>query len=385
MIQRMNRKIIFLLIIIIVNIALSANTTIGIIEISGLKRTKVSVVNSLLKVKEGDNLDSFNEDEFKQDIFKTGIFSDVEIVYKENNDSVDLFIDISEKWTLIPIPFVSMNDEKTEGGIGIYESNFLGLQKTFGFGLIYSSLNEIEIQLAYIDGTLFNENNGGVAQVIINKDEFDEFNIDSIIGINNTSIKDITLELLLSYIYFGSSDSLLIGSIAFVMDKQRYSNTLNSGGLYIINYASGLDINNASYVHDLYIYTKYTFNPLRTLYLSGEVRGSLFDKPVLLEQSLGQKEGSTTISITKIDEYLAGMIKLENIFLDYSWGAITGKGYFESGIYNNNSAPYEYYMGPGLGVRVYLKGISLPALGIDCGYNLVNKEPKISAQIGISL
>ena len=56
----------------------------------------------------------------------------VEVRVVEKGDGLDLVLDVQEKWTLLPIPFVAVYQKKLTLGAGVLESNFLGTLNSLG-------------------------------------------------------------------------------------------------------------------------------------------------------------------------------------------------------------------------------------------------------------
>ena len=131
--------------------SLEEDNIIGSITISGLKRTKESVIYNLLQVEEGDKFYLFDEEDFTQEILKTGILRPGEITYNVNEGYIDINIEIQEKWTLLPIPIVSISGENQYYGFVLLEQNFLGLRKLLFIQSAYSTLEGVAGGIMYMD------------------------------------------------------------------------------------------------------------------------------------------------------------------------------------------------------------------------------------------
>jgi hypothetical protein len=112
---------------------------IGAIEISGLERTRVSVIRDAMGVSEGELLSRFNADAFVQNIYRTGIFKKIEIGYRRSGDSVDILVKLDEKWTIIPIPFMKASNNGYGGGLFLSDANFMGYNKKLMTGFMYAN------------------------------------------------------------------------------------------------------------------------------------------------------------------------------------------------------------------------------------------------------
>jgi hypothetical protein len=81
-------------------------------------------------------------------------------------------------------------------------------------------------------------------------------------------------------------------------------------------------------------------------------------------------------------------LQYEAPWLSLSWATFTACAFYEVGTYRmgaEEDAPWQLFQGPGLGMRLYLKNIPLPALGMDYAYNLRERNPVFSASLGFSI
>lgn len=381
-------KLLLCFLVLFSSASIWSNKQIGKIEITGLKRTKERVVTDLLDVNEGDSIEKFNEDEFKQRVLKTGIFSAPEITYIEEEDSVDLSINLKEKWTLIPMPMISVAPEESNFGITVFDSNFLGLKKIAMAGFDYSTKNKFLLTLIYIDDNLISKNTGVFFSANTSNKESDSPDFKSAIGITNRSFKDISLgtTLVYSHLIQDLTYDYLIPGVSVTINKQKYSDTIQTGWSSSLKYAVNFDLNRAEISSNLLASAKVNFNPAGRLYVGANISGSALNKPDPLEFKLGGSVGSRVLqSAENVDEYISGDINTEFILLDLSWGAVSINGFFEAGIYDGNRIKSKLYYGPGAGAAVYLKGVAIPALGFNFGYNIEAEEPNFSLNFGLSM
>jgi hypothetical protein len=59
--------------------------------------------------------------------------------------------------------------------------------------------------------------------------------------------------------------------------------------------------------------------------------------------------------------------------------------YFEVGRYENDLIPPRPFYGPGLGSRVCLRKIAIPAMGVDVAYNLYDAFWSFSITVGVQM
>ncbi len=75
----------------------------------------------------------------RQRILNQRVFSEVEVKPTHRGGVVDVDIQVKERWTLLPIPFISSSDGVTRGGVFVLESNLFGQLKLFAAGVTFSN------------------------------------------------------------------------------------------------------------------------------------------------------------------------------------------------------------------------------------------------------
>jgi hypothetical protein len=106
--------------------AAAAAPRIVAIQIEGAGRTDREAVLRLARVREGDPWHDGLDGEARQLLMNAGIFYDVAVTHEQQGDGVLLRIALKDKWTLIPIPMISVKDGVTSWGGSVMESNLLG-------------------------------------------------------------------------------------------------------------------------------------------------------------------------------------------------------------------------------------------------------------------
>jgi hypothetical protein len=96
------------------------------VEIEGARRTRRETVLLLARVREGDPWREGLAEEARQELANAGIFYDVTVTPEAADGGVKLRIAFREKWTLIPIPLVTVKDNETTWGATVVESNLFG-------------------------------------------------------------------------------------------------------------------------------------------------------------------------------------------------------------------------------------------------------------------
>lgn len=96
------------------------------IIITGLSRTEESVVLRELPYKIGDNIDESQSEQAKQKLYNLRLFSEVKHEIVNSNDGQYVKIDVTERWTTIPILKFSNGGGITQFTLGAYDINLFG-------------------------------------------------------------------------------------------------------------------------------------------------------------------------------------------------------------------------------------------------------------------
>jgi hypothetical protein len=135
--------------------------TVSAIEIQGLKRTNPIVVKNLLKAYINKNAEQINTDEIIALLVATGIFENITVTFKENENQLVLFINLEEKWSIIPLPLVSIKSDSYVLGIGLFDANAFGLNHKLFSSASVSSKGP-SVALGYIINSLWQSKWDGV-------------------------------------------------------------------------------------------------------------------------------------------------------------------------------------------------------------------------------
>lgn len=391
-------------------IAANGDLPVKQLIILGLKKTKENVILQEYHISDGDKLSGFDPHHFINRLKKKNIFTDLEITYIREPESVTIELSLNERWTIIPIPMYYSNGKTTTYGLFILESNFSGYGKTVFTGGTYSENTQSAI-FGYVDpailgsdfiGNLFFLYKNSIDQNgTIEKDIYSEY-----------KSKQETARIDAGYEFMKAVRVYLSGGYTAGIVDYEYSDSLNPpetskyyiGGTVIkynfLKYYEylhyGLKGELKVYAHipledrkeyntvDFKIdYTEKFFNFHQlTLYSSG----SAGNKPSVLEDRISGKTGTRTLpaDIIAADNYINYSIVYEYPFLRFSWGAVTLSGLWEQGVYNQDDSPYYSYYGPGCGASLYLKRIAFPAMGFNYAWNLKTGNNEFSINVGYS-
>ncbi|MCL1865600.1 MAG: hypothetical protein FWF73_07295 [Spirochaetes bacterium] len=382
------------------------------IKVEGISKTNRDIILKEAGVIEGDNLAAFDPHRFVNRLKKKNLFSEIKIYYTKEDDSVIINISLKEKMTLIPLPIFYSNGDKTMYGVYIVESNFLGYGKIFVGGVAFSA-DDKSITIGYMDPSIcetrlaanifclykdmvvenctmdkfiFNEYkvkqkiftadigwsftdeikgfvSGGYIKCDVDKGYKDSLNPPQSenfyrygIYLNYNSLEYY------EYLFFGLKS--IVRFYTYTSSKEKKDNKNNT--YRVANYE-------IDYSHKLFSYHKIT------LFSSG----SNGNRPTLIEDRLGGKNGSRTLTagIIPSDNYINYSIIYEYPLAKFKYGAIAMLLLWEQGIYSNDDSKSNKYYGPGAGLLFYWKQIAFPAVGFNYAVNLKTDENELSANV----
>lgn len=105
--------------------------TVRKLTFEGLKRTRTSAVQHIVNVKKGDPWTEETRELVERRLNNYGTFQNIFLKETVDGDFVDLLIHLEDRWTLFPVPIVTTGSGSSYG-LGLFERNFLGTQKTAG-------------------------------------------------------------------------------------------------------------------------------------------------------------------------------------------------------------------------------------------------------------
>jgi len=111
----------------------------GAIEIIGNARTAREVILEAAAIGSEDPLDAESLDGIRQRVMNLKLFERVDVTLRGASEARVLTIRVKERWTLIPIPFVSTSSRGTQGGVFLLETNLFGRNKLVVAGGSYAS------------------------------------------------------------------------------------------------------------------------------------------------------------------------------------------------------------------------------------------------------
>jgi len=132
---------------------------------------------------------------------------------------------------------------------------------------------------------------------------------------------------------------------------------------------------------------RYSFPIFGKQRISLLAHGGAGEMPPVFETRIGGMMGFKTLPSNEIsaDFYISGTLTYEYPMYSHSFFTVTAAATWEQGAYKKDEKSMQNAYGPGAGIRVYLKKIAIPAVGLDFVYNIDARELLFAASIGAAL
>ncbi len=395
--------------------AASSDAKVSSVEITGLTKTKKSVLESLIRLEEGEQLTRARYRDTQQNLKRTGLFESINFYYRKSPEGYRVHIDLKEKSTFVPIPFFSASDGNYSFGFALYEANFLGLRRqlivsaTYAAGNPYGSIGVIDPTIAgsNAQASLFLSGGRNTREAAYPDGE----NYRKYLG------SDVRVFSRLRY----RTQQTVQPSFALMFEKtdvdEGWSESLNQPDSSTVIYSStGLTYDDTYFLEYFYrgflaeVSYGYGFQ-LTGSYDGHGGNGHVLEGKAKLAQalfgthrlSLIARSGLSQLPIPNLDElsgsgfrvlpfrraigrsYAAGSLEYELPFYRPNWGTLTLSGFFDGGLYEPVKDQREHFYGPGAGFRLYLSKVAIPAVGVDLGMDLPTETIQLSIVIGMRM
>jgi len=393
-------------------IAAHGDLSVTGVEVRGLSRTRDSIVLREIPVTEGMPLSSFSPDDAVQELRKLNLFHAVSIDYEPNERGVHVVAHLKEKWTLIPIPAIKFAGDYQSYGAFITESNFLGLKKTLYGGGAWSPTNGWRAQFGYIDpalsGSRFTmsmmalvgdelfENHSGDGELI---QRFNAFHLKGEITAGYKIYKNHTLSLLTMYrqgdtvsvsspLEEPPSVKVLYQGTRYTFRNLNFQKVFTFGWRVVLDYSRGIALNgNASGHNQSRLVAAYSFPLFSSHRMTLLARGGAGKLPAVFEERIAGTPGFKTLKANEVsaDFFIAGVVTWEYPLWSHSLVTVAAAASWEQGAFKKDDMPAENAFGPGAGLRLYLKKVTIPAVGLDVVYSIPQKETRFSFSMGVAM
>ncbi len=374
------------------------------IEYVGAKRTRPVVLDRYVSFGVGDTIGADDLERARQELRESGLFADVLVETVPADDGVAVRFVLDEKWTLVPFPFFSASGGRYRGGLVLIESNAFGFDKQIvavgiggntGFStfLLYDDPaflgSRWQTTLATSLGTDELERTDSGGSVLWRRDA----NVVAVtprVGYRVTDALEPSVGVEFTAFDFQSKDprapdpgatGAVTPSVRVAFDDRRLGRVLFFGPEMTVEtkfYGSDVSIDGEA---------EYSV-PVAGLHrLRFRAAGGFGDRPLLLEQDVGGSDGYRTLPSGTLfaDDYATAALFADVVVLEQNWGAVTLTPFWETVFFDTERTGRRAFYGPGGGLRVYIRQVAIPALGIDVAYNLVEESTVFSVAVGMGM
>ena len=375
------------------------------VEIAGNRRTERGVIVDAARIPAGQ-LDEDALADVRQRVLNLRLFESVEVTMT----GTIVTIRVKEKWTLIPIPFVSSSSRGMQGGLFILESNLFGRNKLLAVGGMYGSVAAQALAI-YRDPSV-----AGTRVVIRANAQYTKATRERRVDDEVVDRYDDARSEAALLVGYRITDRLTLAGGWFfsrvapdadpMYPKMALANSLEHGFAAFFEYRgadtklyydegltttvelkqAGDSLGSDHDLLDVVARAKYTrgwFGSQATT-LSAQV-DVVDGDPILDAHLLGGRTGTRGFDQQTLWVDRAATLTLDHQvpFLRRKWGIWTATGFVDVGA-SRFAGETTKFATPGVGLRLYLPRVSFPALGVDVSYSTATERAYISAAIGLA-
>ncbi len=386
------------------------------VKIEGNKKTKASTIRRLAKIR-GECVpeEGLDAADIKQKLLNAHLFSEVEVNIEEGVETEVVNIRVKEKWTIIPVPVFYTSGEKSGGGLMVLESNLLGRKKMLVVGGSYSNVGN-KYEAIYIDDAFFGTDGIFVVRpLFIERDIFQYDDEEEIYGYHEKYSLFFTifgwkitdhiapgLGLIYRYRDMSEAEDYVAppeqhhsngAMFNLRVTNTDYTDYYDKGHLGTVVLEHAIEEFGADTIYGRFKVTwDFTYPVWKVLSRTFVEAGISFGEDVSISNyfRLGGSKGRRGVPDRGVwvDDYLSLSQAFEQELYEHKLGTLTitefGDLLFterEGGL-SADPRPFRTYGALGLGLRVYLKDIAIPAVGVDGAYGFRNEGFHVTAYIG---
>ncbi len=381
-------------------------------HLEGLTRTRPGILKPYLDPYLERPFSPALQESMVQSLRSLGIFHTVRIdPLPDGNGGVEARVYLEEKWTLVPIPLGgATSGGSLYGGLILFESNLFGLNKKFYGG---GFLNDTgwRAMLGYIDPRFWNTKHslflgfsgGEATQLMQNtsgktlhkyaETELDlrgEYTFPLRSGFSfrmGFQFKEQSIDEGYEESYFPPEDGRFLGpTFGLRYQDLKYGSVLVYGTTATLRYEPMFDLLGDD------PYNQYTFLAQRYTSLWGEHRlGVRFQAQAAPDSPFSMDSRVDGIFLKTVPDHLYSdtvatvLSFLEILPFHFRWGAPTFVAFYEGGVFREDSSSFHFSHGPGVGFRLYLSRIVVPAFGFDLAYSWDTGEVYGFVNVGMQM
>jgi hypothetical protein len=390
-------------------IAQHGDLPVTAVHVEGLHRTHPVVVNQWIDITPGAPLSRVDLRTIYERLNRLAIFASVKISIAPEGGGAAVTIAFDEKWTLYPVPIFWYFEGTEVAGLVLAEANAFGLNKGLALGGIYSNRGWYALA-AYNDPNiaftpLFGGIHAFVGRGLVENDapdgsieqSFDISRVDVEYGLGWTLWDRLSPGVTGAFRWAhvdavhtpGAEPAVdaaaIVQGLQLIYSDRRYRLLFDEGVRVQAEWQHGFPIEAATGAYDALILDAKLALPLGPGSVELDSHVFLASMPVVFEERLGGIDGSRTLpggGVVAADRYASVTLGYQHPILATGFGTLTGVVFGELGRYERNAEGPVGYGGPGAGLRFYLQRVSIPAIGVDAGYEVGSGRVAFSVVVG---
>ncbi len=383
---------------------------IAAIRVEGLRRTRQGVVQQWIECAVGAPLSSCDLPAIRERIYRLAIFSAVEVALNEQPAGVEIVFRLEEKWSLYPVPMLWYSPESQIAGLVLVEANLFGYNKGLAIGGAYSNrgwyslagYNDPNIAYTNLWGSLHAFLGSGVVEddapdgSIEQSFDMTRFDLEYALGwtfwdrVSPTWNGGLRVARVGAVHVPGSEPaadaSVAVQAFQLTYSDRRFRDLYDEGLRLSAEVQHSFPLDRGSPTYDDAIFDAKLARPAPLGgFLDARAHAFVGSMPIVFEERLGGLDGSRTLpgsGLVAADRYASLSLAYQVPFLMLEPATASGVVFGEVGRYARNAEPAVTYGGPGVGLRVYLKRVAMPAVGADVGYEVASSRISFSISVG---
>lgn len=384
----------------------SGEIRIDDIRIEGIKKTRPSTVLKIIGVEQGSFIKRESLETIEQKLRKSGLFADISLLLLSKDKSAVLSIELEERGSFIPVPFAAYTGERTLIGMSVIEANFLGLNRQLISSAFYDLDGYYSLTCGYIDPDIASSSTllalfvSGGAYLREDRDPADT-SFRSFSGKElslNSSLRFRTGQRLQPGLRVGydldrvdeglvESGQILSAGVSLRWSDLYYLRFFEKGIQISGEYESSVELEHKhALYHTFQAGLMYNHELFRKQLVRFRIKGGINTLPTAFLDGLTGPGFRPLPSGDCVErEYLAGSLEWEVPVLPLSWGTGATSLFFDGGLLDpDDGSAHRWFYGPGLGFRLYIDKLVLPALQLNAAWNIVEQSFHFSFSLGMS-
>jgi hypothetical protein len=366
-------------------------------------RTSRSALARVTSLREGMLLSEVDPDRVDQALAATGLYSRRSLGYELEEGGVALVVGLTEKATLVPLPIASYSGGAVTLGFMLINSDLFGSMSSLMTGGFWST-ERWSVMAAYSDREMGASGIGLSSFLSAGREKREEEYADgTAFEVSEMDSADCDLGLLfragralrpsaglrLRWVGLGEDDELCVApSLGLAWERLRSEGWFKSGTTASARCKLGFLTSEGSRFGFAGASASCAAKAFGSCALALGGSAGFGNEPDLFDEKLGGP-GFRCLPYGKSfsTKYAAAYSSLEVPALSPAWGTVTLCAFAEAGVYETGpegDESLESFYGPGAGLRVYLRNVALPALGVDLAYSLSHRRVAFSVALGFA-